>query len=643
MQLLTIFVRLFALLISLHRRAKRAVVVGVDIGLCIVATLIAFSLRVGALSFPVTPVLQVLAVAIPSLLIFFHAANVYGNIFRFAGARAIQGITKAVALYSLPLIAIFLFGTIEGVPRTIAVLQPLLLYGLVVGSRILGRYLLVDLLLPSFDSSDIRRVVVYGAGSAGRQVLLALRADPRTVPVAFVDDDRHLSRQRMDGVMVHHSDALPDLVKLQNVHTVLLALPGISRKRRRRIVEKLRPLNVHVQILPAVHDIVDGSISVSDIREVQIDDLLGRDPVAPKPELLSRTVTGKTVLVTGAGGSIGSELCRQIARNGADTIVLFEQSEFALYQIERDLQKLKVEHDLPGLRIVPLLGSVLDELRLASVFAQHPPQTVFHAAAYKHVPLVESNRLEGIRNNVLGTWKTLSAASEAQVADFILISTDKAVRPTSVMGASKRAAEQVAQAYAHTKKHMRVSMVRFGNVLGSSGSVVPLFQSQVKAGGPVTITDFEVTRFFMTIPEAANLVLQASGLARGGEVFVLDMGNPVRIADLAAAVIELSGLSVKSDLHPDGDIEIVEIGLRPGEKLYEELLIGNDPKETAHKRIMMAREAFLPLGELTEILAQLDATRDEDTAMQLLGKLVPELGVREEFSAREAPAVALGS
>ena len=428
--------------------------------------------------------------------------------------------------------------------------------------------------------------------------------------IGFIDDDRTLQGSVLNGKTIYAADDLAALVTKLGVTDILLALPSASRKRRSEILAMVSKLSVVVRTLPGLMDLAQGRVTISDLRELDIEDMLGRDAVAPNPILLGKSIAGKTVLVTGAGGSIGSELCRQILFLRPTTLLLVEMSEFALYAIDAELrQKMANE---PGLhvRILPLLASVQDERRINSIMATWRPNTVYHAAAYKHVPLVEHNPAEGLRNNVFGTLTTAQAAEAHGVQDFVLISTDKAVRPTNVMGTSKRLAEMTLQALAAKGETTRFSMVRFGNVLGSSGSVVPLFRKQIKAGGPVTITHEEITRYFMTIPEAAQLVIQAGAMATGGEVFVLDMGDPVKIIDLARRMIEFSGLSVRDANMPDGDIEIEVIGLRPGEKLYEELLIGENPITTNHPRIMKARDAFLAWSDLKRELDSLVSGMD---------------------------------
>ncbi len=609
---------------GLERSQKRAIVFTFDVALCVIASFAAFSLRVGALSFPLVPPLIFAGLATLWFMPVFIATRVYSNIFRFAGARTIGQLAVATSVTAIPLIVIVMGFTLPGIPRTIAILHPILFFGLVASSRILLRSLVVDLVLTGAQDGGVSRVLIYGAGSAGQQLALSLRHEPRVHALGFIDDDIRLARQRIDGLAVYHSQSLEEVIAARDVDTILLALPGASRTRRSQIVEDLRHLNVHVRTLPNISEIAEGKVSINDLREVQIEDLLGRDPVVPNELLLARTIVGKSVMVTGAGGSIGSELCRQIAANGAARLILFEMCEFSLYQIERELEIARDAQKLDTLEIIPVLGTVLDADRLAWVFAKWSPQTVFHAAAYKHVPLVELNPVEGMRNNVLGTLEVVRAAEVAGTAHFTLVSTDKAVRPTNVMGATKRGAEQIVQAAAQRQNATRFSIVRFGNVLGSSGSVVPLFRQQIEAGGPVTLTHCDVTRFFMTIPEAAQLLIQAGGMAKGGEIFVLDMGQPVRIADLAQAMIELSGLTVRDTANPDGDIAISEVGLRPGEKLYEELLIGSNPQSTMHKRIMKAHETCLPEMRLNALIAALRGERDRSQVLLRLHELVPE-------------------
>jgi FlaA1/EpsC-like NDP-sugar epimerase len=448
-------------------------------------------------------------------------------------------------------------------------------------------------------------VLVYGAGSSGRQLVAAMANSHEMQIIGFLDDDDRLQGHVLNGLPIYNPDYLGRLVIALSISNVLLALPNISRKRRNDILNHIRGTHVSVRTLPSMTDLAQGKVSISDIRELDTDDLLGREPVMPNHILLAKNIHSRAVMVTGAGGSIGSELCRQIFQIGPTKLLLIEQSEFALYSIHKELEEKCAGSEVI---LVPLLASVQDEDRMREILSTWRPDTVYHAAAYKHVPLVEHNPAAGIKNNVLGTLNTAMAAAENGVTDFVLISTDKAVRPTNVMGASKRLAEMVLQALAANAKNSgtRFCMVRFGNVLDSSGSVVPKFRQQIRESSRMTLTHPDVTRYFMTIPEAAQLVIQAGAMAKGGDVFVLDMGQPVRIMDLARRMVELSGLIVKDEQTPDGDIEIDITGLRPGEKLYEELLIGDNPQSTMHPRIMRAQEEFIAWTELEGKLKSLE-------------------------------------
>ena len=619
------------------RPRKALLVMAMDIAICVATVFLAFSLRVGALAFPLTPPLIFAAVAVPVFVPIFYTAGIYSSISRFAGARTIFQLAKATLIYAVPIAVIFLLFSIPDIPRTVALIQPMMFFGMMATMRIAIRYILTDVVLADEFGGRIRRVLIYGAGGAGQQLALALRHEPSTLLAGFIDDDVRLQGQRLNEVRVFHNSELGEVVKDRRVDSVLLAMPNISRRRRAEIVEELQPHRLLVMTLPAMGELVGGNVSISDLKEIQIEDLLGRDTVPPNEILLGRTIVGKDVLVTGAGGSIGSELCRQIVQIGARRLVLFEMTEFSLYAIERELTALAAEHG-KKVELVPVLGSVTDREAVQAAFDRYRPETVFHAAAYKHVPLVEANPLEGVRNNILGTKRILEAVEQFGTRDFILVSTDKAVRPTNVMGATKRAAEQLVQEQASRSDGTRYSMVRFGNVLGSSGSVVPLFRAQIEKGGPITLTHREVTRFFMTIPEAALLVIQAAGMARGGEVFVLDMGQPVRIYDLAESMIQLSGLSVAGPDHPDGDIEIVEVGLRPGEKLYEELLIGDDPQPTDHPRIMKAHEDFQSRKKLDGYLAVIEASRDPGKVIETLETMVPEFDHNRDVAGNDNAA-----
>ena len=613
--------RFVSWLSTLSRRSKQLIVLAIDLVLLVVATWIAYSLRMDEWAIWPGPVQIFLAISLLTAPAMFYLSGVYRTIFRYAGVGMLATLAKAFFLYGLVTFVIFTLFGIRTVPRTLGVLQPIIYFVLVGGVRIFIRYLVTDVLRRGFYRGPARRALIYGAGAAGQQLANQLRIEPDKTVVGFIDDDSRLAGHRLDGMPVFSSAELGDAIDRLAVKDVLLAIPKASRRRRAQIVQLLSNYPVNVQILPRARDIIDGKVSIDDIRPLQIEDLLGRDPVVPDDDLLARNVRGRTVLVTGAGGSIGSELARQIVTIGAARLILFELSEYALYRIERELRAAYADQPC---EIFAVLGSVCDSAKLDILFDDFAIDTVFHAAAYKHVPLIEANPLQGIANNVIGTFELAQAAARAEVSDFILISTDKAVRPTNVMGATKRAAEQVIQAFAEHSAKTRFSMVRFGNVLGSSGSVVPLFDRQIRDGGPITLTHGDITRYFMTIPEAANLVIQAGGMASGGEVFVLDMGKPVRIADLARTMVQLSGLTVRDKDQPDGDIEIVEIGLRPGEKLYEELLIGNDPSRTKHESIMVANEAFKPWSELLPVITELAVCLKAAESLDILHRLVPE-------------------
>ncbi len=526
-------------------------------------------------------------------------------------------VVQAVALYGTLFACVFTLYGIEGVPRTVGLLQPLLLFVAIGTTRALGRFWLGGVYRRILQRRHWPGVLIYGAGQTGRQLARALADSHDQRLLGFLDDDDRLQGRSLDGRPVFPPGELPQLIERLNATDILLAIPSASRAERNAILSRLKDLPLHVRTVPSISEFSNGSVKLTDARELDLDDLLAREPVAPNAALLTKHTYGHVVLVTGAGGSIGSELCRQILRQQPRCLLLLEQSEFALYKIHQALQTLQAELGTSTLSLVPLLGSVCDKARLRRVMDTWRPHIVYHAAAYKHVPMVEHNPSEGVRNNVVGTWMCAEAAIEADVPNFVLISTDKAVRPTNTMGASKRLAEMVLQALASRGVRTRFSMVRFGNVLGSSGSVVPLFRQQIEAGGPVTLTHPDITRFFMTIPEAAQLVVQAGAMAQGGDVFVLDMGEPVRIADLARRMITLSGLRVKDDHQSNGDIAIVITGLRPGEKLFEELLIGNDPQPTEHKRILRAQEPHMPWSELEHHLHTLQNCLDADDVQGL--------------------------
>lgn len=613
--------------LSIPRGAKRAIALAVDAFLCVLAVVLAFYLRQGDWSAIGSNVVMPSVVSIVIALPIFVTMGLYRAIFRYAGWSSVMTIARAVAFYAVPYATLYTLIGVPPVPRTIGMIQPLLLLLFVGSSRTFARVVLGERYLAQWRKRDMPVVLIYGAGSAGRQLAVALRASQEMRVVGFIDDDRAMHSASIDNVTVYGPNELARVAERHGVTDILLAIPSATRSRRAEILRELRDLDLHVRTLPGVIDMARGKVSVSDLRELDIEDLLGRPAVPPDYDLLTESITGKVVLVTGAGGSIGSELCRQIARQQPSTLLLAEMCEYNLYAIHQNLVAMCTEIGECPDRIVPLLASVTDARRMEEIFAAWQPQLVFHAAAYKHVPLVEHNIVEGVRNNAIGTYNCARLAREHGAERFVLISTDKAVRPTNVMGASKRLSEMVLQAMNDQGGSTCYAMVRFGNVLGSSGSVVPLFRRQVAAGGPVTITHPDITRYFMTIPEAAQLVLHAGAMATGGDVFVLDMGEPVKIVDLARNIVELSGLSVRDAAHPDGDIEIRTIGLRPGEKLYEELLIGDNPVPTSHTRILRAQESFIPWPRLQEMLDQLTfAIGDGDavSVQKLLREIVPE-------------------
>lgn len=591
-------------ILSWSRSVKRLVVVTMDVALSLIATWLAFSLRLDSPHWPDASQLRVYVLAPVLAVPVFIRLGLYRAIFRYSGQAALLTMAKAVGIYGVLLTLALLWLRWDGVPRSLGVLQPLLFLLLAGTSRALARFWLAGR-VPTGQA----RFLIYGAGMAGAQTAAALRLGGQYKLVGFVDDDPSKAGHSINDVRVYPGHELANLVARLGVTDILLALPSVGREQRNRIIERVRHLPVHIRTLPGMADLASGRVTVQDFRELDIEDLLGRDPVTPDVELLARDLAGQVVLVTGAGGSIGSELCRQIAEQRPRRLLLLDHSEYALYAIHQELEST-CRSRAPEVEIVPVLGSVNNEARLREICLHHRPHTIYHAAAYKHVPLVEANPAEGIRNNVFGTLNMARVARDIGVARFVLISTDKAVRPTNVMGGSKRMAELVLQAMATEASGTCFSMVRFGNVLGSSGSVVPLFRKQLAAGGPLTVTHPDVTRYFMTIPEAAQLVLQAGAMARGGEVFVLDMGEPVRILDLARRMVELSGLTVRDGQHPEGDIEIAITGLRPGEKLYEELLIGDNPTQTAHPRIMKAHEDLMAWPELAAQLDQLRAAAE---------------------------------
>jgi FlaA1/EpsC-like NDP-sugar epimerase len=573
--------------------------IGADAVMLPTALWLAFVLKFDRLIAPASFV-PLLLLSVASGVAVFSLIGLYRAVIRFMGLKAVGRVAAGVTLAVLFLAVFQLFGTgLRASPSILTIYWAVaLLY--VGGSRFIVRYFYLYGVKPR----TARRVAIYGAGEAGARLSTVLIGGPDFEPVVFVDDRTALQGSQINGLRVFSPDDLPQLVVTRKIERVLLAMPSASHRRRREVLAGLEPLSVHVQSLPDLADIISGKARIDELRDVDVCDLLGRDPVPPNPQLIASCIARKSVMVTGAGGSIGSELCRQILRVGPIRLVLFEVSELALYTVERELREIAArEH--PEVEIVPLLGNANESERVREVLLAFAVQTVYHAAAYKHVPIVEHNVVRGIHNNVICTWNTAQAALETGVETFVLVSTDKAVNPTNVMGATKRLAELVLQGLQERTTSTRFCMVRFGNVLGSSGSVVPLFQEQIRRGGPVTVTHPQVIRYFMTIPEAAQLVIQAGSMAKGGDVFVLDMGRPVRIDDLARRMISLMGLSVRDANNPEGDIEITYTGLRSAEKLFEELLIGNNITKTDHPMIMRAMEHCIPWARMQQILDSL--------------------------------------
>lgn len=610
---------------SIDRARKRAILVAYDTGAMFVALWAAFSVRLGEFFVPEEPGLVAAAFASVGIGLFLlQRLQVYRIVLRYfdmrSATRLLLGAALAAGIWVLIVYSARLSMDVDGiriwVPRSVGFIYG----GFLFTFLFMGRYMMAHLVreaegaVPRVAGRDVTRLAIYGANAAGISLAESVRGDPHFALVAFVDDDPALAGQIVAGTMIRPPEALPDLVA-DGLEQVFLAIPKATRSQRLAAISRLGQLDLKVKTVPAPEEIVSGRFTVSDVRPIDVNDLLRRDPVEPLDALIAEAIGGRTIMITGAGGSIGSEICRQILRGGPRRLVLLDHSEFALYSIEQQLAE-QVQTDGTGqvTEMIPVVGSIADARLVRALVRDHGVDTIYHAAAYKHVPLLEHNEVVAAQNNILGTMVLARIAMEERLTRFTMISTDKAVRPESVMGASKRVAELVVQGLAHDNGcPTAFGIVRFGNVLDSSGSVVQRFRNQIRRGGPVTVTDPEVTRFFMSIPEATQLVLQASAMATCGEVFVLDMGEPIRIDDLARHMIGLSGMSVRDAVNPEGDIEIAYVGLRPGEKLYEELFVGDAPLETAHPRIRMARERFLPLDALMPHIADLEkAVADGD-------------------------------
>ena len=608
---------------SLHRYSKRIIAIIMDITLCVLCTWLAYFIRLEEIilfrDFNFYPALISVIISIPILWLF----GLYRTIFRFSGLSIIFTISTSTFIYGLLYFLIIGVYSIKGVPRSIGVLQPMLLFFAIICSRLLIKFMLAK----SYKlkrTQDKRKVLIYGAGDAGRQLAIALENSPEFKVVGFLDDNKQLHRQVLLGLTIYSPLKLKKLIYNKEINSVFLALPSIKRRKRSQIIEKLNSYKLSVNTLPSISEIVDGRITISDIKDLNIEDLLNRDEVKPDIQLLNKNINSKTVLVTGAGGSIGSELCRQIIKLKVNKLILLELNEFALYNIYEELLSLNKD-----VKIISLLANAQDQLKLETIFENFKVDTVYHAAAYKHVPLVEENICEGIKNNVFSTLAVAKASIDKKVSNLVLISSDKAVRPTNIMGATKRLSELCMQGIYNYNKGIvtNFSIVRFGNVLESSGSVIPKFKKQIKEGGPITLTHKDVTRYFMTVTEAAQLVIQAGAMGKSSEVFVLDMGESVKIIDLIHKMIKLSGFSIKDNKNLTGEIEIKVTGLRPGEKLYEELLIGDNPKQTNHLKIKKASDPFIPFERLELHLDNLKTLIDCNNVLGVKNLLCEDLKI----------------
>ena len=606
-------------IISLHRYSKRTIAIITDMALCILCTWLAFVLRLEEIvrlnDFILYSALISIVIAIPIFWFF----GLYRTIFRYATISLVSTILASLIIYGLIYFLVIGIYSIHGVPRTIGILQPMILFLAIIGSRLGVKYIFTI----NIKKNSKKKILIYGAGDAGRQLLIALENSLEFKVIGFLDDDEQLHSRVLLGKKIYSPLKLKNLIVTENINLVFLALPSISRNKRNHIIERLNRYKLIVKTLPSISEIIDGRITISDIKDLNVNDLLNRDEVKPDIKLLNKSINSKTVLVTGAGGSIGSELCRQILKLKPNKLLLLELNEFALYKIYEELIAKN-----QNLEIIPLLINVQNQKKLEKIFETFNVDTAYHAAAYKHVPLVEKNICEGVKNNVFSTLAIAEAAVKKKISNLVLISSDKAVRPTNIMGASKRLSELCMQGiYNHNNSiSTNFSIVRFGNVLESSGSVIPKFKKQIKAGGPITLTHQDVTRYFMTITEAAQLVIQAGAMGKNSEVFVLDMGESIKIKDLVFKMIKLSGFTVKDSKNPTGDIQIKICGLGPGEKLYEELLIGENPQKTSHEKIQKAQDSFIPFDQLKIDLDNLFTLLEDnkvDEVKAMLNKLIP--------------------
>jgi FlaA1/EpsC-like NDP-sugar epimerase len=609
-------------ILLLPRFAKQIIAIIVDLSLCVLCTWLAFYIRLDQFILIQGTALTAAMVSVALALPVFWLLGLYRTIFRYSGLSIMFSVSTTLLVYGLLYFLVFGIYGVVGIPRSIGILQPMLLFFAIIISRLFVKYLFSGNYLFKDKFNFLKKVLVYGAGSAGQQLVSALKNSNELKVVGFLDDDDRLQGQVLQGQEIYSSLKIPDLIKSKEVQLVLLALSSISRSRRNEILKNLSNYSLQVQTLPTVADIIQGRVNLSDIKDLDVDDILRRDQVLPNTELLNKNIISKVILVTGAGGSIGSELSRQIVKQNPEKLLLLELSEFALYKI---YEELKIVNE--NLKIIPLLVNAQDQIKVNEIFKTFKVDTVYHAAAYKHVSLVEENISESVKNNVFATLVVTKAVLSHSVENFVLISSDKAVRPTNIMGASKRLAELCVQGLYHYAKNSKtkMSIVRFGNVLESSGSVIPKFKKQIKDGGPITLTHPDVTRYFMTLTEASQLVIQAGAMSQDCDVFVLDMGESIKIKDLIYRIVKLSGLTVKDENNKKGDIEIKIIGLRPGEKLYEELLLGNNPQKTQHPKIQKAQDPFIPFNQLDVDLNNLRTLLDNNKVFEvkeLLAKIV---------------------
>ncbi len=606
----------------LPRNIKKLIVFIIDIALCVVAIWLSLLIRLGEFIYFSNEIYWATILSFLIIIPLFIFSGMYQMIFRYYGWPMFLKVIKVMSIYFIVYLTIITMIGISGIPRSLGILQPIILFFLILGSRFLGPHILdsFDKKINSFDNK--KNILIYGAGDAGRQVARILSNNSYQKVVGYVDDNHNLHNQFLDGCRIIKPNYLEEFINKENIKLILIAIPSISSLHKKKIIDNLKKFNIAIRTLPNISDIARGKVSLTDIKDLDIEDLIDRKPVMPKYELMTPKISDKIVMVTGAGGSIGSELCRQIIKLNPKKLILVDINEYNLYAIQSELENITNNID-PSLfkRVICILGSIRDVSRMEEIISNQNIDTIYHSAAYKHVPMIEFNIIEGIYNNVMGTLNIALLSSKYNVSDFVMISTDKAVNPTNIMGSSKRFAEICLQSISNDHKNnnlTKFSMVRFGNVIGSSGSVIPKFRDQIHKGGPITITDPEITRYFMTIPEAAQLVIQASSLTNGGDIFILDMKEPIKIIDLAKRMIHLSGFSMKSDENPNGDIELQFIGLRPGEKLHEELVLGESPINTIHEEIMKAQDPYIPWDKLDIEIKNLEINLKKNSIAEII-------------------------